>query len=160
MLRTLILGYGNPDREDDGVSWHILQALARRLGREIPVDFSEGFPESGLNPELLFALQLVPELSETLAGFERVCLLDAHTGAVPEEIHIEPIDPHFQTSPFTHHLTAQSLLEMTKSLYNKQPETVLVSVRGYAFGFSNQLSPQTSNLAVQAEAWVWDWLHT
>jgi len=29
--RTLILGYGNPDRQDDGVAVHILEMLAKRL---------------------------------------------------------------------------------------------------------------------------------
>jgi hydrogenase maturation protease len=159
MKRTLILGYGNPDREDDGVAWHILVGLAKRLGRSVPSDPYEGFIESGLIPEILFALQLTPEMAEILAEYERVCLVDAHTGAVPEEISIQQVDPHFQNSPFTHHLTAQSLLSMTTALYQKEPELLLVSVRGYAFGFSNSLSERTAQLAVEAEAAVWKWIY-
>jgi hydrogenase maturation protease len=159
MKQTLILGYGNPDREDDGVAWHILIGLAKRLGRSIPSDSSEGFMESGLNPEIVFALQLTPEMAEIMAEYDRICLIDAHTGAVPEELNIQKVDPHFQTSPFTHHLTAQSLLSMIASLYHKEPETVLISVRGYAFGFSNSLSERTGQLAVEAEAAVWKWIN-
>ena len=33
MKKVLILGYGNLDREDDGVAWHVLQGVAETLGR-------------------------------------------------------------------------------------------------------------------------------
>jgi Ni,Fe-hydrogenase maturation factor len=39
---VLIVGYGNYDREDDGVAWHILERLANHLGQplaESPVEF-------------------------------------------------------------------------------------------------------------------------
>ena len=36
--KTLIIGYGNVDREDDGVGWHILKNLADRIDRTIPED--------------------------------------------------------------------------------------------------------------------------
>ena len=34
--KTLIIAYGNRDREDDGAGWHILDKLAHRLGLEAP----------------------------------------------------------------------------------------------------------------------------
>jgi hypothetical protein len=34
--KTLILGYGNPDREDDGVAWHILKGIANQFGLTYP----------------------------------------------------------------------------------------------------------------------------
>ncbi len=157
MSRTLILGYGNPDREDDGAAWHILAGLARRLGRPVPEDYPEGFDESGQEPELIFALQLTPEMAEMLAGYERVCLIDAHTGSVPEDLHAEKIDPRFQTSPFTHHMTPQTLVSLVESLYRRRPDAVLVSVRGYQFGFGGSLSARTGALVKQAEDWIWAW---
>jgi hydrogenase maturation protease len=158
LIRTLILGYGNPDREDDGVAWHILMGLARRLNRTIPEDFSEGFFATNESPDLVFVLQLTPELSETLAEYERVCLVDAHTGNIPDEVRFVKVDAQFQTSPFTHHLTPQSLLSMTDALFHINPETILVSVHGYQFGFAQSLSPQTANLAHQAEELIWNWI--
>jgi hydrogenase maturation protease len=157
-IKTLVLGYGNVDREDDGVAFHVLAHLARRLGRPAPVSIEEGFDLAGEAVELLFVLQLTPELAETLAEFGRVCFVDAHTGAVPEEIQVLPLRPQFQNSPFTHHLTPESLLSFATTLYNKQPEGLLVSVRGYSFGFAQTLSPRTSELAQAAADHIWMWL--
>lgn len=158
MDRVLILGYGNPDRQDDGVAWHVLVALARKLGREVPASCEEGFTPQGEQPHLLFALQLCPEMAETIAAYDRVCFVDAHTGAIPHEVNWQPLHSQFQRSPFTHHMTAATCLEFCKTLYQKEPQAVLVSIRGYAFGFSHQLSPQTAILAQQAAERIWRWL--
>ncbi len=158
MKKTLIIGYGNPDRQDDGVAWHILVCLAKRLNRPAPPSFEEDFLPSGENPELSFSLQLTPEMAETIADYERVCFIDAHTGSVPEDIHVEAMSPSFQTSPFTHHLTAPACLYLVKALYNASPEALLVSVRGYRFGFEHDLSPETTRLAGEACDRVLAWL--
>ena len=33
MAHTLIIGFGNPDRADDGVAWHVANAVRARLGQ-------------------------------------------------------------------------------------------------------------------------------
>lgn len=156
--KTLILGYGNLDREDDGVAYHVLADLARRLGRPVPESLEEAFELQGGEVELLYVLQLSPEQAETLAGFERVCFVDAHTGVVPEEVQVQAVRAEFQSSPFTHHMTPETLLSFASSLYGKAPEGLLVSVRGFEFGFSRELSPRTRELARQAADRIWDWL--
>jgi hypothetical protein len=60
----LIIGYGNPDREDDGVAWHILAALSAAWVCQCPI-----YIQKGLNPrenrnDFMFRLQLMPELAE------------------------------------------------------------------------------------------------
>jgi hydrogenase maturation protease len=159
MKKTLIIGYGNPDRQDDGVAWHILARLASRFGQPAPNNIEEDFAPSGLNPELLFALQLTPEMAETIASFERVCFIDAHTGNVPGEIHVETVQPEFQTSPFTHHLTATSCMYMVKTLYGQDPQSLIVSVRGYKFGFEHALSPETAAFALEATQKIVNWIN-
>ncbi len=154
----LIVGYGNLDREDDGVAWHILSRLAARLEIAFAATPEEYEFIPGQSIDLYFGLQLVPELSEVLNQYARVCFVDAHTGAVPEEIHFEPLLAQMQPSPFTHHLTAAALLSLTAALYPQPPEAVLVSVRGYNFGFSQQLSPATNRLADQAVSIIADWI--
>lgn len=164
MKTTLILGYGNADRQDDGVAWHVLERLARKLGQPAPSSPEDEFagPDaSGAapNPTLIFALQLTPELAETIARCERVCFIDAHTGRVPQEIQFVPVKAEFQSSPFTHHMTAETCLALAGSLYGHQPaEAVLVSVRGYEFGFSHELSPRTAGLAEAAAGQILAWL--
>jgi hydrogenase maturation protease len=156
-ISTLILGYGNMDRQDDGVSWHIMADLAARLGHSIP-DFSTGFQPDGSNPDFLFVLQLTPELAELVAGYQRVCFLDAHTGNIEEDVSVRSLTPGYQHSPFTHHMTPETLLGLSDALYGKSPAAVLVSVRGYEFEFVQNLSIKTAELAHQAADFVMKWL--
>ena len=154
---TLIIGYGNPDRQDDGVAWHILTRLAEELNRPIP-SMDEGFFPNGENPDLLFTLQLIPELSETISNYQRVCFVDAHTGNVPEDVNVVEVKAEYQRSPFTHHMTADTCLSLVQTIYGRNPHAILVSVRGYVFGFSHELSATTRQLAEQAAAKIMDWL--
>jgi hydrogenase maturation protease len=156
--KSLILGYGNADRQDDGVAWHILNLLAKRFGRRASPSPGEGIDIKGGPADLLFVLQLTPELAETIAGYDRVCFVDAHTGRVEAELNTEAVLSEFQASPFTHHLTPASCLAICEHLYGKHIEGLLVSVRGYEFGFSLSLSEKTASLAVQAAEYIWQWL--
>ncbi len=158
--RILILGYGNPDREDDGVAWHILQGLADYLGRDSLNTETGGWDQLGDSPDLLFVLQLTPELAELIADYDRICFVDAHTGDYPEELRFESIPAEFQTSPFTHHMTPQTCLVLAKTLHGHAPQGIVVSVRGYQFGFSHTLSPRTAELAGEAVKRIGDWLNS
>jgi len=154
---TLILGYGNVDRQDDGVAWHILKMVSDSLGRSLPEEPGEDLPLEGPFPHLFFSLQLFPELAETIARYEQVCFIDAHTENIPDEVQIIELKAGYQSSPFTHHLTAQTCLSLA-GLYGKTPEAILVSVRGYSFGFSNDLSERTRVLTVSAHDAAMNWL--
>jgi Ni,Fe-hydrogenase maturation factor len=157
-LKTLLLGWGNPDRQDDGAAWHVLAEVARRSGLSLPVELGEAFDPTGGDLEFYFSLQLTPELSELVSSFERVVFIDAHTGAVPDDLNIRLLSPGFQTSPLTHHLTAESCLELASQLYGSRPEAWLVSVRGFAFGFSRDLSEPTAELVQRAASHLILWL--
>lgn len=150
MQKWLILGYGNVDRQDDGLGWHVLARLARRLGRHVPKENELEFEFENLNPEFLFVLQLTPELAEQVAAYDHVCFIDAHTGAIPHEIQVLQLDAKFQNSPFTHHMTPETLLSFCQSLYGHTPQATLVSIHGYEFGFSRSLSATADALADQA----------
>ena len=87
-----------------------------------------------------------------------MCFVDAHTGAVPNDVNVSEIAAEFQASPLTHHLTPQSLLTFAQTLYNARPEAILVSVRGYQFGFERALSPLTAQLTQQAAEKIVEWM--
>lgn len=157
---VLILGFGNPDREDDGVAWHVLAGVASEMGMEIPATPEDEFPHHANSPDLLFMLQLVPEIAETLAQYDSICFVDAHTGAIEKPVNAIEIEPTYQNSPFTHHLTPQSCLEITTSIYRKTPKSVLVSIRGYQFGFKQTLSERTKHHAFEAIKVIIHWLQT
>jgi hydrogenase maturation protease len=160
MNKVLILGYGNPDREDDGVAWHILQGVAETLGRPALDVETGGLDDLGQSLDLLFVLQLTPELAETIADYDKVCFVDAHTGNYPDDLHFEYVDAGFQTSPFTHHMTPQTCLALAETLHGSAPQAVVVSVKGYRFGFSHRLSSGTEALVDEAVARICAWLQT
>jgi Ni,Fe-hydrogenase maturation factor len=158
MHKIIILGYGNVDRQDDGIAWHVLCALANRLGRPLPDVPGEGFEASSQNPDLLFMTQLVPEISETLADYDLACFIDAHTGNIAADLAFEEIQGSYKAAPFTHHMTPQTCLSLAGTLFGHQPRGFLVTVRGYEFQFTPTLSTRSAPLADQAAGLIWDWL--
>ena len=158
MKKLLILGYGNPDREDDGVAWHILRALTIKLGLPSPESYENELPES-TQMDFAFQLQLTPEMAEDVASYEYTCFIDAHTGNIPEPVRMIRVESEFQNSPFTHHLTPQSLLSMCETIYGRKPDAVLLSVLGHRFLFSRELSKETAQLVPQAVELIWDWMN-
>jgi len=159
MISTLIFGYGNFDREDDGVAWHILKSLATELGQPFPNSPEEEMPIFQTYPHFMFDLQIYPELAEEISKYQRVVFVDAHTGLVPEDVNIAEVNPQFQKSPLTHHMTPATVMEFTKTIYHAEPKAVLVSVRGYQFDFSRSLSTKTAQLADQAVSSILMWLN-
>ena len=157
MKKSLIVGYGNPDREDDGVAWHVLQALVFRLGLHAPETYEDEFP--AFSPiDFVFSLQLTPEMAEDINEYDSVCFVDAHTGNIPETVRLIPVEGEFQRSPFTHHFTPQSLVSMCETLYGRKPDAALLSVLGHRFLFSRQLSRETTAFIPQAVDLIWEWL--
>jgi hydrogenase maturation protease len=157
-MRTLIVGYGNADRQDDGVAWYILSGIARKLGRPVPDAPEDGYFPEGQPVDLWFELQLAPEMSEDFANYERIRFVDAHTGNIEQEILLQEVLESPASSAFTHHLTPAACLALTQALYHKSPEAKLLSVRGYQFGFTRELSAETAALVDQAVQILWDWM--
>lgn len=155
--RLLILGIGNPDRQDDGLAWHLLNRLATYWGYSKGLDLGETLPVTeGLT--LCTDLQLRPEMAEDLTAYTHVCFVDAHTGALPKEICWQILHAGFQPSPLSHHLTPQSCLALAEALFGQAPYGILLSIRGYEFGFSRQLSPRTQVLLDAAVHQLLQWL--
>lgn len=157
-MNTLIVGYGNADRQDDGVAWYVLSGIARRLGRPVPNVPEDGYFPEGLDVDLWYVLQLAPEMSEDFAKYTRICFVDAHTGNIANEINMQPVDDSPAASAFTHHMTPAVCMALTQAIYNQSPEAMLLSVRGYEFQFVRELSPATEKLVEQAVDLLWDWI--
>ena len=160
MSDTLILGYGNVDRMDDGVAWHVLAALAAAWGRPAPATLEDPLALSNGPADCQFVLQLTPELAEQLAQYRRVCFVDAHTGDLVQATRLAPVTPAFTNSPFTHHLTPATCLALAQALYGRAPEAVLASVRGEAFGFAQALSPAVARRVPALVGQILAWLGT
>ena len=134
MLHTLIIGYGNPLRGDDGVGPRAAELLADR-GRVTQLPLPDGV-------QVLVCHQLTLELAPQIAEADRLILIDARATGEPgsiEQCILTPAIP--DRSSLTHHVDAQGLLAAAQMLYGHAPETVLFTVSGASFDPGEALSP-------------------
>lgn len=121
----LVIGYGNPLREDDGFGLHAVEALRA----------------AGVPAELLHVQQLTPELAQRIGQADRVVFLDARQGEDPGQLHCESVTPAAPASVGSHSLGPGALLAYAARLYGAPPPAVLLSVSGQRFGLGRELSP-------------------
>lgn len=157
-MKTLIIGYGNPYRRDDGVGFHVINAVATRLGRPpLPLD-EDGLDALGEDVDLVCLPQLLPELAEKLGAYDQVIFVDAHTGAYAEDLRCVAVEPLYTPSAFTHHMTPETLLGLALAFTGEAPPAHLFSVRGHDFDFGVGLSAETEPLAAEAVERIMDML--
>jgi hydrogenase maturation protease len=154
-LRTLVIGYGNPSRRDDGVGLAVVNGLRERLGHTSHVEGEDVYNQLGSPLDILFLQQLMPELTETLAGYDRVWFVDAHVGLIPELVRRVALRPSFDPASVSHHLKPEALLALAGQLYGRAPEGELFSVRGFNFDFGDGLSAETAEGARQVVVELW-----
>jgi hydrogenase maturation protease len=148
---VLVIAWGNPLREDDGVAWHVLESLR------------------GLQPRpwlpamhLRHAHQLTPEMAECVSRATGVVFVDARRDGTPGEVRCEEVLPAAGSNPLAHSVSPQTLLLYAESLYGRAPEAVVVSITGERFGMGEGLSdtvrkavPRAIRAIVrQARAWA------
>ena len=131
-MKTLIIGYGNQSRRDDGVGWFVLEQLA---ALDLP------------NVELETGHQLEVEAAETISRFDTVIFVDAAIPEAPEPIQRTVVTPNFQSHAVAHYLTPADVLSLCKTLYNREPRAVLFSIRGCDFNFGTTLSLEVEQAA-------------
>ncbi len=147
--RRLVIGIGNGLRQDDGVGWHVAEALAARV-------------EAGALAELevLAVQQLTPELVEPIAAAGAVVLVDAvitAAGSGPaglEPLRLEPLHPAGASgpAPLTHHASPAALLALAMALHGTCPPAwqLLIPIAASATGFGEELSPGASARLAEA----------
>lgn len=124
--RTLIVGYGNPLRGDDGVGWHAAEELCRSL--------------SSPNIEVLTRQQLTPDLAASVADADVVFFIDATQDGKPGELTCMEVAPEIWTPSFSHDLSPGGVLAVARELYGASPKAFLVSLCGECFDHGENLS--------------------
>jgi hydrogenase maturation protease len=148
-LRTLVLGYGNVDRGDDGLGYYVVNEISRRLAHADLEPYTyEPQPVTG-ELSLLFQRQLTPEMAEFVAEFDQVIFVDAHTGAYDEEVRVVAVEPGYVPSALTHHMSPATLLALAKVMSGRSPAGYLCSARGSEFDFTTDLSERARVTAEQ-----------
>lgn len=150
MMRALVLGFGNLDRQDDGVAHEVINALRHRLRQEPLDETVSGLEEIGAGIDTVFVQQLGPELVDLAAGYDRVIFVDAHVEPNLEAVSRIEVQPEFTSSAFTYHMTPQAFLAWLGVLHRRRPAGFIVSIRGHSFDFGRGLSEATATQVAPA----------
>jgi len=148
--KTIIIAYGNRDREDDGAGWHILNKLAQKLGLETPQFPGEQVSTADGKLTLLYLFQLLPEMAEDIGDYEQIVFIDAHNSPNLPDLIFEKVAPDHAHSAFTHHMSPGELLAIALIIGKNIPTSWMLSVRGFSFRFAQSLSAETAGLVNQA----------
>jgi hydrogenase maturation protease len=136
-LRTVIIGYGNTLRSDDGFGCIVVDLLEER-----------GILK---NVEYITSQQLLPEMAESLRHSQLVIFLDASVAEKTGALSIEFLHPGMASGTLSHHLNPASLLALVQSLYQVAPQAYLLSIGTEDFEFGEILSgPVKAMLPVAA----------
>ncbi|MEA4811916.1 MAG: hydrogenase maturation protease [Anaerolineaceae bacterium] len=149
-MKTLLLAYGNADRQDDGAAWHTLQRFAAQFGLAYPEFPGDETEAAGGSLVMLYLFQLLPEYAERIAVFERVLFMDAHNSSEMPAFTLKRVKPAEMRATFTHHMEASTLLEICKTLYGHAPQAWMMTIKGNSFQFSRQVSEETDKLVNMA----------
>jgi hydrogenase maturation protease len=128
---VLVIGYGNPQRGDDGVAWKVLDSLRATQ------------PRPDAPPLRLKRVhQLAPELADPASRARAVIFVDARADASPGTVSCEPVTPGTGTGSLTHSLSPQAVLLYAERLFGHVPRAAVVTVGGTSFDHGDELSPE------------------
>lgn len=131
MKKTLIVGYGNTLRGDDGAGVRVAERIA------------EQHPEI----DCLISHQLLPEMAERIARYEMIVFVDAALGI--NDVVVSEIKPQKSAKPWSsHRCSPQSLVNAASTLVGTPPSRCyLIQIPAFTFDYGDELSLETSHLA-------------
>lgn len=126
-VKTLLIGYGNSLREDDGFGPAVAALLADAAGYEC-----------------VSVHQLVPELCERIADFDRIVFVDVNAEN-PAGVFAVPLEQN--NDPFGHTLSPWKLMAMGQELFGAKADFLIFSAGGLSFDHKEVLTPPLQEAA-------------
>lgn len=129
---VLVLGYGNPGRQDDGLGCAAAAAIA-----------GLGLAGVRTNAKVQLAIDDAYDASKCAA----VIFVDASKSAAAP-FSVEPVVPSSEQTFFaSHDVRPEFILGLCRRVYGCSPDARVIGIRGYAFGFNEGLTaPARANL--------------
>lgn len=129
MQKTLIYGYGNPGRKDDGLGARFIEKMEEWIAEQQITNIS-----TDCN------YQLNIEDAADIADYDRVIFVDASVLEI-EDFKLEELSTDSSRIEFTMHAVSPAyVLDLCNKIYNKQPEAYVLHIRGYEWDFEESLS--------------------
>lgn len=139
MKKTLIYGYGNPGRQDDG--------LGVILANQIELWAKEnGF--NWLSVDTNYQLNI--EDASTVSEYELVIFADASKEESIESFLLESLQPSARIEFTMHSVSPAFILHLCESIFNKRPDAWLLHIRGFEWELNEGLSLKASQTLEEA----------
>ncbi len=144
---TLIIGYGNTLRGDDGVGRYLADQIAVL-----------NWPRC----QVLSVHQLTPELAAAIAGVDQVIFIDAQSvdSQASPGLQIQPLHPTHNPEDLSHRSSPAALLTLAELLYNKNVKAWWVLIPAINFAYGETLSPVTQAAQLEALAKIQQLIHS
>jgi hydrogenase maturation protease len=140
--RVLLIGYGNPGRQDDGLG-PAVAAEMKKLGLAHLTVFD--------------SYQLNIEDAVDVAEHDAVWFVDAiKVGASP--FALTDLAPAFELDFTSHLVRPEVVLALAQQYYGKSPKAFLLGVRGYEFEFVEELTAGAADNMRVAVSLLTGWL--
>ena len=144
-LKTLVIGYGNPSRFDDGLG----PLLIERLG-------VENIPGVTLDSSIMINV----EHAEQISKYDVVIFVDADVSGA-EPFYFKRIEPRKLNNFHSHRIHPEVLLGMAHRLFQANTIGYVMGIRGYLFnGFGEDISEEAQNNLNQAFVFLADQLRS
>lgn len=114
----LIIGIGNSGRADDGLGWAFVDKVKTRM-------------PSNFHCEYRYQLQI--EDAELIGHYAKVYFVDADTRLWEEGFRMAPCSPNAVHGFSTHELDPETVVYLSETLYNNNPETYVMGISGVNF---------------------------
>lgn len=115
--KVLLIGYGNPAREDDGLGPAAAQAIEKLSIEGVSVDSN---------------YQLTVEDAISAARHDVVVFIDAADRG-KDPIMFYELEPKHSESFTSHSVAPEAILGLTHDLFNAQTRGFMLGIRGYSF---------------------------
>jgi hydrogenase maturation protease len=127
--KTLLIGYGNTLRGDDGAGQRVATTIA---DWNLP------------NLQAIAVHQLLPELAEPLAAVQRAFFVDVYPADTDQGLQIHRLEMNFHGKLLSGHTAdPRSLLALTEQIYGTVPVSWWILIPAIQFEFGEQISGVT-----------------
>lgn len=133
---TLVIGYGNTLRSDDGVGVRVVEKV-------------EELKLPGVRT--LVCQQLSPEHAEPISRARVVIFVDAALDA-PKEVQLRPLDPGATSQLMAHAADPRTMLALARDVFGRVPKAWWLTIPAEKMEFGETLSPVAQRGCAEAIA--------
>lgn len=144
--KILIIGYGNPGRQDDGLGIMLVDEL-NDWAMESKLDFV--YTDSNY--------QLNLEDAATIADFDAVIFADASRADIKDFL-LEKLEPSAAVDFTMHSVSPAFVLHICEQIFQHRPQAFLLHIRGYEWEFMAEPSAAALENLNNAMAFMKDYI--